>query len=518
MSKLRHILKLLADETVCISKYKTVPRNIRNIFFITSGQKFISQNIYIGDSKQALEALEKEPIRPGSVIIACEADSSERFKPLYLDRDIIFIALRCDQKKTFNIIAQALDMYRQWKDTFYAMQLSGEKTEAIIDIASQLGKTGIIFLDDHFKPLYTSGLQSDMINEIISSKGKKLGSTKELILGPEGEKCRKYIIKNKTAYLCTVRGEAGNEMYIACEAQNRGTDYPTLLINTVKNIERSRFLRNKDQSLAKDGLNEILNDVIHGGQTDGETIKKRIEDLSTAGAHYSIAVAEFGNNMSTIPYSYFMQQLTTVLPGSLMTMFEGKIVALLFHDKRQHGYPFDREMADEMLKGLNAWMGVSNSFQSYGMMKTSYYMAVSTLKLAKKLRNEPDHRAFLHDEYSVYHAIDLCAKQYNKDLGHSHLLYLVHPAVITLSRYDAENNNNLRDVLFYYLVNNKSLVKTAAMTYMHRNTIVNKLNKINELLGLDLEDGYLLQRLLFSCQVLRYAEMFLNDNVLSPIK
>ena len=85
---------------------------------------------------------------------------------------------------------------------------------------------------------------------------------------------------------------------------------------------------------------------------------------------------------------------------------------------------------------------------------------------------------------------------------------LIHPAITILTRYDSENGTNLRDILFYYLLNNRSLAKTAAATYMHRNTIVNKIAKIEELVDLDLSDGNVQHRLLFSCQAQKYAEVF----------
>ena len=53
-------------------------------------------------------------------------------------------------------------------------------------------------------------------------------------------------------------------------------------------------------------------------------------------------------------------------------------------------------------------------------------------------------------------------------------------------------------------------VQTAAATYMHRNTVINKVNKIMELLDLDLEDGNLRQRLILSCQFIRYYENVMN--------
>jgi len=126
------------------------------------------------------------------------------------------------------------------------------------------------------------------------------------------------------------------------------------------------------------------------------------------------------------------------------------------------------------------------------------------------LRQNPEERIFYHEEYSMYTVIDLCAQRYLEIDGNEDPLYLMHPAVVLLTRYDRMHNSNLNEVLYAYLLNNHNLVKTAASVHMHRNTVINKVNKIMELTNLDLEDSNLCQRLMFSCQFVRYYEKVLK--------
>ena len=95
---------------------------------------------------------------------------------------------------------------------------------------------------------------------------------------------------------------------------------------------------------------------------------------------------------------------------------------------------------------------------------------------------------------------------FNEIAGHDGIVYLAHPAVVALTRYDRNHNDNLRDVLYFYLINDRSITNTASALYMHRNTVLNKVRKINQILGLDLDDRHLRQRLLFSCQLIHYFE------------
>ena len=93
------------------------------------------------------------------------------------------------------------------------------------------------------------------------------------------------------------------------------------------------------------------------------------------------------------------------------------------------------------------------------------------------------------------------------------ILYLTHPAVPQLTRYDREHNNCLRDVLFYYLLYDCNMNETAATLYMHRNTVNNKVNLIKKLTGLHFDDPLLRQRLLLSCQIMRYYEVVLQKEM-----
>ena len=87
---------------------------------------------------------------------------------------------------------------------------------------------------------------------------------------------------------------------------------------------------------------------------------------------------------------------------------------------------------------------------------------------------------------------------------------MIHSSIIQLTRYDAKHNSNLRDVLYHYLICDRNLVKTAAATYMHRNTVLNKITKVESMLGIDLNDARLRQKLILSCQIILYIENVLQ--------
>lgn len=92
-------------------------------------------------------------------------------------------------------------------------------------------------------------------------------------------------------------------------------------------------------------------------------------------------------------------------------------------------------------------------------------------------------------------------------------ILLTHPDITRLYYYDVENNSNLLDVLSAYLSCGQNVNQTSQMLYMHRNTVLNKLNKIEEFLQHEFDyttDHFLL---LLSCMILRYQHQYTQRNV-----
>ena len=62
-------------------------------------------------------------------------------------------------------------------------------------------------------------------------------------------------------------------------------------------------------------------------------------------------------------------------------------------------------------------------------------------------------------------------------------------ALKPLRQYDEKHEADLIPTLKTYLKNNGSIQKTSEELYIHKNTILYRMNKIRELLNCDLEDG-----------------------------
>ena len=86
---------------------------------------------------------------------------------------------------------------------------------------------------------------------------------------------------------------------------------------------------------------------------------------------------------------------------------------------------------------------------------------------------------------------------------------MAHPDIVRIFLYDQEHGTDLLDTLYTYLLNDSSLQKTAAVMFMHRNTVYNKLTKIEHVLGYHISDIQS-NSIFMSYMVIKYYIAYMN--------
>lgn len=200
-------------------------------------------------------------------------------------------------------------------------------------------------------------------------------------------------------------------------------------------------------------------------------------------------------------------ELSDIFTNCNIAICENKIVILYTQNKRYVKLPENIKFElDNFLIKYNAIASAGTPFRDFNMLKTEYRICANLLKIVSHLDDKNKSRIFSEDDFGPYFIIDLCARKYEELFSNNDIIYLVHPGLIALSRYDSKHNTNLRELLYHYLSNDRNLSKTAKEMFMHRNTVLNKLNKINEIIDDDLDNYAVRFRLTFSFMIIKYYE------------
>ena len=255
-------------------------------------------------------------------------------------------------------------------------------------------------------------------------------------------------------------------------------------------------------------FSEILDEIIVNPMLSTNEIRGKLNDLSgMQGQFASIFVLVFtGSPKSDIPYTRIMKQIEALIPNCCAAVYGKEIIFLTTYDERRFDYPYEFEQITAIIEKYDGYMVISNGTRHLYALRALYLMTQRIITIARELEVATDTRIFTFERLSTYLAIDLCSRGLDAFAGSDELMYLAHPAIVAISRYDNKNNDNLRGVLYFYLFHDRSIKRTADALFMHRNTVMNKVKKINQLFNIDFEDRHLRQRLLFSCQLAKYYE------------
>ena len=124
-------------------------------------------------------------------------------------------------------------------------------------------------------------------------------------------------------------------------------------------------------------------------------------------------------------------------------------------------------------------MGISKPFHRIELLREALSEAQDALSTGKLL--DPVRRIFPFEEFSV--SIMLRHFSEKEDLSR-----YTHPAIHELKQYDEEYHTKLLPTIREYIQNSGSIKKTAEALFMHRNSVIYRLRKAEEISGLCLDD------------------------------
>ena len=149
----------------------------------------------------------------------------------------------------------------------------------------------------------------------------------------------------------------------------------------------------------------------------------------------------------------------------------------------------------EVLEAYGLVAGVSQPGRNLRSLAARHRQAMKAIQMGTLL--EGSGPMYFYDRYAVYHALEMCS-------GSIDLRELCHAAVLKLERYDRKNGTAYMGTLHAYLAAGQNISEAAEALYIHRNTLAKRLEKMNDIIHVDLEDRETVFHLLFSLRVIEY--------------
>lgn len=163
-------------------------------------------------------------------------------------------------------------------------------------------------------------------------------------------------------------------------------------------------------------------------------------------------------------------------------------------------FPIQEDAAGAMLQDrLRAFInqealiaGLSDVFDGFYRLPDNCRQAVRALELGA---GRPGSLT-AYGDIAVTHLIRSLEPEFSLDM-------FCDKAVFRLRDYDMANESEYLHTLEVYLRSERRLTDTAAALFIHRNTLIYRIERISKLTGLDLDDPDIRLRVLMSCRILR---------------
>lgn len=259
------------------------------------------------------------------------------------------------------------------------------------------------------------------------------------------------------------------------------------------------------------GRENLLDRLLEGTLSGSENSAEQLQALGlNPGRRFCLVLVSFFGRMDEIHWESTARKLSAALRDCPVSEYRGDLVALCSMDGDEIRFPYPTGELEALLQRQGAYGVITNSAIRPAAIRVLYQQARAAMRFGLTLSKDAPSRIFHYEQYASYYLVELCANAFRSDSRVQNLVYLCHPALGSILRYDRKHGTNYTQILRKYLENNCNMSQTARQMFMHRNTMLNKLDTLRELLSVSLEDPAVREQLQFSFRVVDYAENILQ--------
>ncbi len=408
----------------------------------------------------------------------------------------------------------------EWKLKIAQASASGSTMREVLGLFAGLADGAVFLLDKDLKISYFSGsshTSGKLASALLKHGGAEGTELMELLSGSSEDKLIYQDLEDgEICWISTVRLEKTEEFYIVLMTGGPAEDSEiSVLFGMLQECFEEINLRRLHGNIPPGDTKAFITALTGGALSEWDDIDAYMKRLPSPPKKYmTIGVAQ-ASPMGRTSVESLSSQLKAFFPDCSCAVLGDQIILLISNTTRafQPKPIFSEKDMHSLLTQYDGHIAFSNVTQRLDMLRTNYLLAESTLRLGKAIQERGGSRIFYYEDYAEYIAIELSLERYRELMRHDDLLFLTSPDAVTLYRYDYHNGTDLQTVLYYYCKNNGNISTAAKEAFMHRNTFSARMAQIREILsGADLTDGKVQHRMLFSCRVFRYYNLYYDKN------
>jgi len=191
-----------------------------------------------------------------------------------------------------------------------------------------------------------------------------------------------------------------------------------------------------------------------------------------------------------------IKQINDIFPDALISVYEEHIVIIIRCTDKQQPHGKKKQQLEQFLKkDIMLRGGVSMVFNNF--MRLRYYYTQSKFAAAQ-YKPSLSPAICIYEDYQADHVLQTLS------LG-ADLRCFCHPDILSLWESGNESRRDLVQCLYHYFLNGRNISATADAIHIHRNTLIYRLSKAEEILNIDIKQTSPKQAFLFiiSCLIVQ---------------
>lgn len=256
-------------------------------------------------------------------------------------------------------------------------------------------------------------------------------------------------------------------------------------------MKKDEFIRNNRGFHYENFLKDLLDGKIAVGKQFAHRMNYVKEEFS--GNLYCMVI-ETARSSSTLNTMHVRSLFETTFPNTMTLMYNGGIIILLRLPGQQILQADDYRKISDICLEYGLYAGMGNCFQNILHLPEYYHQGLRSIELGICQKNEPS--LFLYQDYYLSHMTTVFAQKESPET-------FCHPQLKILLDYDKKNGTNLSYILYMWLICERNSATAAQTMYMHRNTLVYRLKKINSLISVDYESYLERQHIILSYELIK---------------
>lgn len=430
--------------------------------------------------------------------------------PKNLPCDVLFVKNSISFAELFNKISSIFIRFRALFNKLEELIYHKKGLQNIIEIISDICEHPAYLVDTNFKVAAIIGPQSmyevsvawkrlidtgylsyDIIVNLIESNelySMESGKCAELIIS-------KYFYNPFINYNMRHNGILQGHLFIVGTLR-KITPGDIELVNYIGPLVLRAILSDPNFQTTRGRLYEnFVIDMLEGKNLRLEYINNQMKVLCfNSDSFYNIAVIK-----PFSPDELKLEQIAEQLEryhDCKPVKYNGNIIGIFQFKTSQKQDEFINKLK-KLSINLNCVIGVSDIMQGFLSIHLQYTQALTAISLGESF-NDPE-KLYVYNNFSIYHPF-----LYFENINNIKAMCL--NEITQLNNYDKEHYTELVLTLDTYLKNERHALLTATALHIHRNTLSYRINKINDICRLNLDDISERERILFSLRIIKYLK------------